>query len=145
MECFMNLEISKKQCEINREFIVTHDLKQNTIYDCNMKTEKNCFIYYRSESLNSSKTMVYVKPFNKEEDCSKPINWNILAISVFASTLFIGLIICAVYFILIYIHEKRQFQRFMAEKSKARFLNENPLYGLNQSSENPILNNEKED
>ncbi|KAF1745556.1 hypothetical protein MXB_160 [Myxobolus squamalis] len=119
--CFLfKKSVSGKSCDfLDYNIIVKED--SNSKFDCSYKTNTNCFIYYQFEKSMNKTLIVRVKPFNKNIDCQKPVNWLILAIVLFAVLFILGIAVIVLFFLATYLYEKHQYDKFEQEKNRTDF------------------------
>ncbi|XP_044294258.1 integrin beta-5 [Varanus komodoensis] len=87
---------------------------------------KDCVMKFTYSELTSGKTNITVL---KEPECSTAPDAVKILLAVVGSIVLLGIIILAVWKLLVTIHDRREFARFQSERSRARYeMASNPLY-----------------
>ncbi|XP_041433887.1 integrin beta-5 isoform X3 [Xenopus laevis] len=92
---------------------------------CIYKTESDCVMRF-TYSEESGRSVLRVL---KEPECASAPDTLTVLLAVVGSILLIGLVLLAVWKLLVTIHDRREFSRFQSERSRARYeMASNPLY-----------------
>ncbi|XP_061465029.1 integrin beta-5 [Rhineura floridana] len=87
---------------------------------------KDCVMKFTYSELTSGKTNITVL---KEPECSTAPDAMMILLTVVGSIVFLGIILLAIWKLLVTIHDRREFARFQSERSRARYeMASNPLY-----------------
>lgn len=87
---------------------------------------KDCVMKFTYSELPSGKTNINVL---KEPECGTTPDAMRILLAVVGSTVLLGLILLAIWKLLVTIHDRREFARFQSERSRARYeMASNPLY-----------------
>ncbi|KAG8432161.1 hypothetical protein GDO86_016703 [Hymenochirus boettgeri] len=93
---------------------------------CIYKTENDCVMRFTYSEEESGRSILRVL---KDPECGKAPDAVTVLLAVVGSILLIGLILLAVWKLLVTIHDRREFSRFQNERSRARYeMATNPLY-----------------
>ncbi|XP_009876685.1 PREDICTED: integrin beta-5, partial [Apaloderma vittatum] len=86
----------------------------------------NCVMKFTYSELASGKSNLTVL---KEPACSSAPSTVTIVLAVIGSVVFIGILLLALWKLLVTIHDRREFDRFQSERSRARYeMASNPLY-----------------
>ncbi|KAM4698234.1 integrin beta-5 isoform 1-T2 [Rhinophrynus dorsalis] len=112
-----------------KDEIVTVDVLEADSPDlvlCIYKTENDCVRRFTYREEDSGKSILTVL---KEPECATAPDATTVLLAVVGSILLIGLVLLAVWKLIITIHDRREFSRFQSERSRARYeMASNPLY-----------------
>ncbi|CAH2304987.1 integrin beta-5 [Pelobates cultripes] len=93
---------------------------------CIYKTENDCVMRFTYSEEASGKSVLTAL---KEPECATAPNVLMVLLAVVGSILLIGLVLLAVWKLLVTIHDRREFARFQSERTRARYeMASNPLY-----------------
>ncbi|XP_053568092.1 integrin beta-5-like [Bombina bombina] len=111
-----------------KDEIVTVDLLETSNPEavlCSYKTEKDCVMrfMYTEEEEKSILTVL------REPECGSAPDALTVLLAVVGSILLVGLVLLAVWKLLVTIHDRREFAKFQNERTRARYeMASNPLY-----------------
>ncbi|XP_075037304.1 integrin beta-5 [Mixophyes fleayi] len=93
---------------------------------CVYKTENECVMRFTySEEANGKSILIALK----EPECGSAPDAKTVLLAVVGSILLVGLVLLAVWKLLVTIHDRREFARFQSERSRAKYeMATNPLY-----------------
>ncbi|XP_051786270.1 integrin beta-5 [Erpetoichthys calabaricus] len=98
---------------------------QHTVL-CLYKTEKDCVMKFTYSEHASGKSVLSAL---KEPECGSPPDAMTVLLAVVCSILLIGIVLLAIWKLVITIHDRREFARFQSARSRARYeMASNPLY-----------------
>ncbi|KAM5281280.1 integrin beta-5 isoform 2-T2 [Ctenodactylus gundi] len=93
---------------------------------CFYKTAKDCVMMFTYVELPSGKSNLTVL---REPECGAAPSAMTILLAVVGSTLLIGIVLLAIWKLLVTIHDRREFAKFQSERSRARYeMASNPLY-----------------
>lgn len=128
-----------KECNFT-EHTVVFDTKIVLDYACSYKLkDEDCHIRYNFKE-KDYRIVINVKQFNKEQECLKAINWIYVSLGVFGGMVLLGILAVSLFFLLIYLYNRSQYQKFEEEQKKVAFEGEaNPLYAApTEAATNPL-------
>uniref|UniRef100_A0A6I8N8I1 Integrin beta n=2 Tax=Ornithorhynchus anatinus TaxID=9258 RepID=A0A6I8N8I1_ORNAN len=120
-------ETCQKQC---RDAVVTRvDTVRLDVPDtvtCFFKTAQDCVVTFAYSEVPGGKSTLTVL---KEPDCGSAPSTLTILLAVGGSVLLVGLVLLAIWKMLVTIHDRREFARFQSERARARYeMATNPLY-----------------
>ncbi|XP_034985223.2 integrin beta-5 isoform X1 [Zootoca vivipara] len=87
---------------------------------------KDCVMKFTYTELTSGKTNITIL---KEPECSNAPDAMMILLAVVGSIVLLGIVLLAIWKLLVTIHDRREFARFQSERSRARYeMASNPLY-----------------
>ncbi|XP_053123750.1 integrin beta-5 isoform X1 [Hemicordylus capensis] len=87
---------------------------------------KDCVMKFTYSELPSGKTSITVL---KEPECGTAPDVKLILLSVVGSIVLLGIIILAIWKLIVTMHDRKEFARFQSERSRARYeMASNPLY-----------------
>ncbi|XP_015673088.2 integrin beta-5 [Protobothrops mucrosquamatus] len=87
---------------------------------------KDCVMKFTYSELTNGKTNISVL---KEPECSTAPDVMTILLAVVGSIVLLGIVLLAIWKLLVTIHDRREFAKFQSERSRARYeMATNPLY-----------------
>lgn len=116
----------QKLCKDDILLVETLDTENTEAVLCVYKTENECVMRFTySEDPNGKSILTALK----EPECASPPDALTVLLALVGSILLIGLVLLAVWKLLVTIHDRREFARFQSERSRAKYeMASNPLY-----------------
>nr|BAD15078.1 integrin beta Hr2 precursor [Halocynthia roretzi] len=111
------------------------------------QADTECDYNYEIVWLTTYRFQIYVKRYNKENDCPRPPDPLVIALPVVGAVVLIGIIALIIWKVIQTLRDKREYEKFKKEEDLRKWTKgENPVY-VNASSkfDNPMFGGNKDD
>ncbi|KAM7405943.1 hypothetical protein PAMP_000353 [Pampus punctatissimus] len=136
IECHLqekdDVELCDQKCSIPKIFInTTEDYDTSPSMQCKLMTENECWISFSVAGSDMGTTAYNLQMYG----CPEPPNIPMIILGVSLSVVCIGLILMAVWKVLVSVHDRKEVAKFEAERSKAKWqTGTNPLFKSSTST-----------
>ncbi|XP_069381857.1 integrin beta-6 isoform X2 [Paralichthys olivaceus] len=136
VECHLqdkdDAEICDEKCSVSKISIdTTGDYDKSSSLSCKLMTENECWISFNVVGSETGTTAYNLQMYG----CPEPPNIPMIILGVSLSIVCIGLILLAVWKVLVSVHDRKEVAKFEAEKAKAKWQSgTNPLFRSSTST-----------
>nr|XP_039261588.1 integrin beta-1-B-like isoform X2 [Styela clava] len=122
------------------------DATQENAPNCKEAQVDGCTYEYRTYWLKTNQFQVYVKEYNKEEDCPKPVNPVLIVLPVIGGILIFGVLALIIWKLYTDHRDKVQYEEFLEEQERRKWTKgENPIFEKpDQKFANPMFDGKDE-